>query len=204
MDPDQLITSAKSVGLDGVCLTDHDHVWSEEYIDRLRVKHDFLVIGGSEISTDEGDILVFGFHKPVRKIYDSHELREEIDACGGVMILAHPFRFDHGLVGRYFESTRNGSPQPEKILDAVGRRDVFDIVDALEVCNGQSGRNEKAFCRLVADHVSLGGTGGSDAHATPAVGNCYTVFEEKVNHERDLIDQIKAGCIHGVDSRWKE
>ena len=106
MDPDQLITRAKSVGLDGVCLTDHDHIWSEDQIKRLQDKHGFLVVGGSEISTDVGDVLVFGFHESVRKIFDTHELRELLDECDGVMILAHPFRFDPGLVGRFLLQER--------------------------------------------------------------------------------------------------
>ena len=204
MDPDQLIIRAKSVGLDGVCLTDHDHTWGEDFIARLRDKHDFLVIGGAEISTDEGDILVFGFHESVRDIYDSYELREKLDDCGGVMILAHPFRFDPGLVGRYFASKEKNNHSSQDILEKVGRRDVFSIVDALEVCNGQSGRQEKVFTKLVADQVSLRGTGGSDAHATLGVGNCYTVFEEPVTNERDLIDQIKSGSFYGFDDRWKD
>ena len=199
-----MITRAKSVGLDGVCLTDHDHVWGKEYIQRLREKHDFLVIGGAEISTDEGDILVFGLHESVREIYDSFELREKLDRCGGVMILAHPFRFQPGLVERYFESEKLNNQQPREILEKVGKRDVYHIVDALEVCNGQSGRQEKAFSKLIAHHVALKGTGGSDAHATLGVGNCFTVFDESVNHERDLIDQIKSGNFHSVDDRWKD
>ena len=60
LDPEDLITRAKELGLDGICLTEHDAVWNPTEAQALAEKHDFLVIPGVEISTDDGHILAYG------------------------------------------------------------------------------------------------------------------------------------------------
>jgi len=204
MDPDQLITRAKAIGLDGVCLTDHDHIWGEESLERLRRKHNFLIIGGSEVNTDYGEMLVFGLHRSVLNISSAHHLKKVVDESDGAIVLAHPFRLEPELVYSYFNNTAKPSPKSSAQLEDVGRRAVFKLVDAMEVYNGQSGIKEKEFTKTVAEHLHLGGTGGSDAHAVLGVGSCYTVFEKKIKDERDLIEQIKKGTFHGVDKRWSD
>ncbi|MCP4756435.1 MAG: hypothetical protein GY866_36690 [Proteobacteria bacterium] len=108
------------------------------------------------------------------------------------------------MVGRFSELNGRRREQTSQIMNSLDHRDVFGRIDAMEAYNGQSARNEKALCEAVADHVSLKGTGGSDAHAILGVGSCYTVFEKPVTDERDLIDQIKAGSFYGVDDRWPD
>jgi len=202
MEPDQLVIQAKAQGLDGVCVTEHDQIWGRDTIDWLRERHDFLVIGGVEVSTDLGHILVFGLHRPVREISRARDLRKIVDEVSGVMILAHPFRYDPQVVASYFRPGENGQPRAE-VLDEVCRSGAFELVDALEMYNGQSGFDEIKFTSLVADRVNLKCTGGSDAHAVLGVGACYTVFEDGIHDERDLIAQLKGGRFKGVDGRWK-
>lgn len=202
MDADQLIRRAKAVGLDGVCITEHDHLWEKAAIERLREKHAFLVIGGVEVGTDQGEILVFGLHQPVREIIRAEELRKRVDEAGGFMILAHPFRYEPGL----YDSFPLAFSPREKVVSPkireVSRRTVFALVDALEVFNGRAGRQENAFTQAVAAHLNLGGTGGSDAHAVLGIGSCYTRFFETVYDEKDLIAQLKKGNYQAVDARW--
>jgi uncharacterized protein YbjT (DUF2867 family) len=60
----------------------------QEAIERLRDKHNFLVIGGVEVSTDLGEILVFGLHRSVLQVYEAVQLRamvDEVDGDGGVV-----------------------------------------------------------------------------------------------------------------------
>jgi|TARA_B100001971_G_scaffold213685_1_gene247799 predicted metal-dependent phosphoesterase TrpH len=201
MDPDQLIERAKFIGLDGVCITDHNQVWDADVIAGLRKKHDYLVIGGVEVSTDCGDILAFGLHQSVLKVGRATELRAMVDEAGGVMVIAHPFRSYPALVSAHAHSTTVG---PSRAIDEACSRSELGIVDALEACNGQSSRDEVGFCYAVAECLSLGGTGGSDAHATLGVGACYTEFEDHVEDERDLIRQIKDGQFKAVDDRWAD
>ncbi|MCP4753366.1 MAG: PHP domain-containing protein [Proteobacteria bacterium] len=202
MDPDQAIEQARKIGLDGICLTDHDHIWSEDYIERLRKKHDFLVIGGSEVATDMGEILVFGLHRSVRTIHTARELRRIVDQVQGAMVLAHPFRSEPHLIHYRLDHSRPNDP-PE-IFQEISQRPVFQLVDAMEVFNGQSTRAEKKFTRTVAEYLDIPGTGGSDAHAILGLGYSYTVFDEQIDSERDLIEEINNGKFHGEDQLWNE
>jgi len=204
MDPDQLINRAKLMGLDGVCITEHNQLWDIEAIDRLRERHNFLVIGGVEVSTDLGEILVFGLHRPVLQVYSAVQLKKMVDEAGAVMIMAHPFRTEPEL----FSSFNLSEPDPNEFIpkgiSTISNRPVFELIDALEVYNGRAGLKETAFNMAVAHHFNLPGTGGSDAHAILGVGACYTIFEEEIGDERDLIIQIKQGQFHGVDDRWQK
>lgn len=201
MDPDQLVRRAKQIGLDGVCITEHDQIWDKEAIDRLKIKHDFLVIGGVEVSTDYGEILAFGLHQSVLNISKAKDLRKAVDEVDGVMILAHPFRYEPDLVSGYFASSSNGNCRRQKI-ESVCRDPVFKLVDAVEVYNGRSGFDEVEFAHLVTERLSLKATGGSDSHASLEVGSCYSVFKDRVKNEKDFIAQIKRGRFQGVDGRW--
>lgn len=204
MDPDQLIHQAKLIGLDGVCITEHNQLWDKGAIERLRDKHDFLVIGGVEVSTDLGEILVFGLHKSVLQVYDAVQLRAMVDEVDGVMVMAHPFRSEPELFSRFEVPDSKGDREMIERIQKISARPIFYLLDALEIYNGRSGFNETAFTTAVAQYVDLPGTGGSDAHAILGVGACYTVFEEKINNERDLIKQIKQRRFQGVDDRWRK
>jgi predicted metal-dependent phosphoesterase TrpH len=203
MEPDQLVQKAKIIGLDGVCITEHDQVWSRANIERLKNKHDFLVIGGVEVSTDFGHVLVFGLHDSVREIGTVAELRKIVDTEGGIMALAHPFRYEPEIVNAHFLSISDGSTN-SKELEAVCSDPDFKLIDIMEVYNGRSGINEINFTAMVAKRLGLKAIGGSDAHATLELGTSYTVFEENIRNENDLIAQLKNGRFFGVDTRWSE
>jgi predicted metal-dependent phosphoesterase TrpH len=203
MDPDQLVERAKFMGLDGVCITEHDQIWDVDALARLKTKHDFLVIGGVEVSTDCGEILVFGLHESVLNIFKAQELKETVDEAGAVMILAHPFRYNPDLLAGYFRSKSTGDSGTDVIED-VCQQPVFTMIDAVEVYNGHSGFDEVEFTHLIAERLHLKGSGGSDAHATLEVGSCYTVFEDNIEDEQDFLDQIKSNRFYGVDQRWSD
>lgn len=203
MDPGQLVAQAKRVGLDGVCITEHDQVWDPDVVERLRKKHDFLILGGVEVSTDLGHILVFGLHESVLKIYNARELRSVVDAAGGVMIAAHPFRSDPDPLARYF-FPMPVETDPVKVAQAAAQEPIFGLVDAIEVYNGQSRMEEGALAARLAEHLDLAGSGGSDAHAVLAVGGCCTVFEADIKSDEDFLRELKAKRFYGVDERWSE
>ena len=147
---DDLIREARRIGLDGICLTDHNYVWRPEDVEALRQRHGFLVLRGNEITTDEGDILVFGFDRDVQGIIRLQDLRPQVVEAGGFMIAAHPFRgfltFGVGKLGL----------TPEKAM----KRPVFQYVDAVEVLNGKVTADENRFSGEVADALGITITGG--------------------------------------------
>ena len=198
MDPDQLVRRAQAVGLDGVCITEHDHVWDEGSIARLRERHRFLVIGGAEVSTDHGHVLVFGLHRPVRDVYRLEDLRALADEAGAILVMAHPFRYEPALLEDFASSSDH-----EELLRRISVSLPVHLLEAIEVCNGRSGLREQALSSLLAEEVSLQGTGGSDAHAALEVGSCYSVFPGRISSEAELLAQLKSGSCRAVDPRWQ-
>jgi len=180
---DELIQEARRIGLDGICLTDHNYVWRAEDVEALRQRHGFLVLRGNEITTDQGDILVFGFDADITGIIRLEDLRPQVLEAGGFMIAAHPFRgfltFGVGKLGL----------TPEKAM----KRPVFQYVDAVEVLNGKVTAEENRFAGEVAAGLGVPVTGGSDAHEVDEVGQYATRFAVPIHSEEDLIAALRQG-----------
>jgi predicted metal-dependent phosphoesterase TrpH len=191
MTVDQLVVEARRIGLDAVCLTEHNHVWPKDVVAALREKHGFLVLRGNEITTDQGDVLVFGFHEDIKGIIRLMDLRAKVEAAGGVMIVAHPFR---GFL--VFGVGRTGLTV-EKAIE----REMFKCVDAVEIMNGKVTAKENDFSARVAAGLNLPGTGGSDAHEIVEIGKYATWFPGKVTCEADLLSALKKGDFQAVAYR---
>jgi predicted metal-dependent phosphoesterase TrpH len=180
---ENLIAEARRIGLGGICLTDHNHCREARVLEDLRQRHGYLVLGGNEITTDQGDILVLGLEENIRGVIRLEALREKVLQAEGFMIAAHPFRgfltFGIGYLGL----------TPEK----AGRRPLFQAVDALEVLNGRVSEKENRFAAQVAEGLHLAVTGGSDAHREGEVGRFATRFAGPVRNERELIAALKSG-----------
>jgi hypothetical protein len=147
-------------------------------------------------TSDFGHVLVYGVREPRRfqRFPTAAELRKIVDDAGGAMVLAHPFRKREKPPNTDF-----GSGRSLQLFEQALDLSVFDIVDAVEVHNGLAGDLEKAFAGAVAGARELPTTGGSDTHRYPEVGSTFTVFPDGISTERDLIDAIKAGAMHGGD-----
>ncbi len=178
------VSEAAALGLDGVCITDHHALVPRAELDRLSAAAGILVLGATEVTTEEGDVLVFGLRRAVDHMVTLAELRERALEDGAFMVAAHPFRgfllFGPGHLGM----------SPEK---AVSRR-LFAHVDAVEVCNGRLTPAENGSARQVAERLGLPGTGGSDAHRLDEIGHCVTVFADPITCERDLVAALRAGA----------
>jgi predicted metal-dependent phosphoesterase TrpH len=185
---DDVILEAKRIGLRGVCLTDHNYLWDKAAVDELSHKHDFLVLRGNEITTDQGDMLVFGLETPIQGIIKLDELRSVVSEVEGFIIAAHPFRgfllFGSGQLGL----------TPEKAME----RPLFKKVDSLEVLNSKVTEKENRFAAEVAKGIGLAGTGGSDAHQVSDVGLYATRFFSKITSEKELIDALRGGRYEAV------
>ncbi len=180
---DDLIVAAKKIDLDAVCLTDHNHVWSPNDIEDLKQKHGFQVFRGNEITTDQGDMLVFGMHRDVKGIINLSDLNKMVEPAGGFMIAAHPFR---GFL--VFNTSQIGMT-----VEKAMQRSVYQRVNALEVLNGKVTGPENDFAAEVAAGLGLPGTAGSDAHAVSDVGRYVTCFQKSIGNEQDLVKALKSG-----------
>jgi predicted metal-dependent phosphoesterase TrpH len=178
----ELIQEAKRIGLDAICFTDHNFVWDPERITALQKEHRFLILRGNEITTNQGDMLVFGLDEDIKGIISIESLREKVMAANGFMIAAHPFRgfltFDAGDLGM----------TPQKAM----QNPLFKQVDALEVLNGKVTPRENQFAHQVAEGLNLPATGGSDAHAVSEVGRYATRFSKPIQNEDELVAALKS------------
>ena len=180
---ERLVKEARRIGLDGLCLTDHNHRWPPDRLKAWRQEFGYLILGGNEITTDQGDILVLGLEEDLRGVVRLETLREMVPKAGGFLIAAHPFRgfltFGIGYLGLTPEKAR--------------RRPLFQSVDGVEVLNGRVSEKENRFAAQVAAELGLAVTGGSDAHRAEEVGRYATRFSVRIRNERDLIEALQNG-----------
>jgi hypothetical protein len=182
INPEDLLQKARRVGLDGLCLTEHQHRWDVGEIDHLSRNGGLQIFQGNEITTNQGDILVFGYREDVRGVVPIQDLRKEVQAAGGLMIAAHPFR---GFL-------LFGITQLRMDVEQACQRPVFQYVDGVEVFNCKLTDPENDMARQVAAHLGLLGVAGSDAHRLDEVGRCVTLLEREVHTEKELIEELRA------------
>ena len=188
IDPRELIREAQHLNLDGICLTEHQVLWETADVDRLACDSGIKIFRGNEFTTNQGDILVFGFYKDIKELMMIQDLSEEVKAAGGFMIAAHPFRG--------FKTF--GIGQLQMTVEQACKRKVLEFVDAVEVGNGKLSPDENDMALKVAEKLGLPGTGGSDAHRLDEVGKWVTVFEKEIGNEHELLQELHAGRFNAV------
>jgi predicted metal-dependent phosphoesterase TrpH len=195
MGVDDLVDSAKKLGLDGVCLTDHDAFWSLDEIRPLSKKHNFLVLHGVELNTDAGHILVFGLEHYVFGLHKPAFVRKLVDRQGGVIVAAHPYR------RRFLEGPGRELEARAEMLERASKDRFFQCCDAIEGINGRGTPLENQFSQDLRDQLGINSTAGSDAHRLEQLGTAATRFQKKISGLADLIEEIRAGRFEAVDLR---
>ena len=183
IDPHELVQEARRLNLDGICLTEHQVLWDPAEVDNLAREGGIQIFRGNEFTTNQGDILVFGFYEDIKELMIIQELRAEVQNAGGYMIAAHPFRG--------FKTF--GIGQLQMTVEQAARRKVFEYVDAIEVQNGKLSADENDMARKVAEKLGLPGTAGSDAHRLDEIATSVTVFENDIRTENQLVETLHAG-----------
>ncbi|MGC1479198.1 MAG: CehA/McbA family metallohydrolase [Chthoniobacterales bacterium] len=179
--PEALVAAAKSRGLHGIVITDHNSCRSAEYCCERGLAHsdgtavdDFLVVPGVEVSTADGHLLCIGATLPEMIGVPAVEVERAIHAAGGVAIPAHPYdRWRAGI-------------RPEVLAQLS--------TPVIEVFNAAV--TSRAFNRLALEYAEkqeLHGTAASDAHHASAVGTAITTFEMPDLTVSHLLDALRAG-----------
>jgi hypothetical protein len=158
-------------------------LWQPDEIAELAQGASLKIFRGNEFTTNQGDILVFGYEEDLKELLMIEELHDRVTAAGGFMIAAHPFRgFKTFGIGQLQMTVEQGCT-----------RKVFDFVDAVEIRNGKVSDQENDMAARVTARLGLPGTAGSDAHRLDEVGKWVTDFERAIETERELIEELKAG-----------
>lgn len=188
IDPRELIREARRLALDGICLTEHQVVWDPAEVNALAETAGIRIFRGNEYTTNQGDILVFGFYEDIKELLVIQDLRDKVAAGGGYMIAAHPFRG--------FKTF--GIGQLKMTVEQASKRKVLEFVDAVEIGNGKLSPDENEMARKVAEKLSLPGTGGSDAHRIDEIATWVTVFDNDIKNENELLQELHAGRFQAV------
>jgi len=189
-----LVREAARLQLDGICLTEHQVLWQPDEVAELARETQVMIFRGNEFTTNQGDILVFGYQEDVKDLLMIEELRDQVTAAGGFMVAAHPFRG--------FKTF--GIGQLQMTVEQACNRKVFDFVDAIEIRNGKVSDEENDMAARVAARVGLPGTAGSDAHRLDEVGKWVTDFEREIGNEQALVEELRAGRFAVADQSGRE
>jgi len=176
LTPADLIRGAEERGLDAIAITEHDHLWSEDEIEKLKIETntEVLILRGQEVSSEYGHLLVFGYHGSLEG-YSLGEILSKVHESGGVVIPSHPFRYGN----------------TDRSLKDLA--DEFSQFDAIEALNGNQDAFQNHLGLKVVEEHGITGIGGSDAHSLMMIGRFVTEFYTPIGDEYDLAREIKAG-----------
>jgi predicted metal-dependent phosphoesterase TrpH len=184
IDPRQLIEAAPRIGLDAICITEHEEMEGADVVWRLGKETGFTVFRGVEVYTELGDMLVYGLFRPSFPLQTPFaELLHEVRDAGGAIVPAHPCRGSFGF---------------HHIMGDEKAEFLLANVDAIETRNGGSSPESNDAALVYAERYGLPGLGGSDAHFLMQLGRCLTVFEREIKDETELVEEIKAGRCRAV------
>lgn len=193
LNPDDLIGEATRVGLTGVNITEHDRMWESWDLGPFRTQHEHIFVSnGMEVSTDMGHILAIGLNGYQSGIRRLEKLREVADEQGAFLVVAHPFR--HFFDPVHFK--REGKEPFTLTPEEAARLPVFQLVHGIEVLNGCNTPRENYFALQVAKIMGKPGTGGSDAHSTQGIGYFTAVFEETLESQQHMVEQMHTGRFY--------
>ena len=192
LSPEELIRESKRLGLDGICLTDHDGFWDPREVLALGKEHNYLVLPGCEVTTEEGHLLVYGLSKYIFGMHRAAVVKQMVDEAQGAIVVAHPYR------RVYREHADKDDASYEEMLDRAARNEVFGKINAVEVLNSRGSDQENAFSLDIAKRFHMKGTGASDAHKIEDIGTFATDFERPISCLEEFIQEIKAGRFNPI------
>ncbi len=164
---------AGEIGLDGVCITEHDVFHERGNIDLLAREFGVKVFVGTEIYSSNGDILCFGLDRIPEEQIPASELVGRVSAMGGATIAAHPFRNNFRGIGELITALPD--------------------LTAVEAFNGNTSMEDNLRALDHARERGIPVTGSSDAHRADRVGCFATEFKDPVNSLQDLIVNLRQG-----------
>lgn len=178
LDPAQLLQHLSPTGLQGLVITEHDHLWSGDEISELNNTLPYgRIYRGVEVSSRNGHFLVIGLKQrdlPKRGIPIDALLRH-IHGKDTAIIWAHPY-LNYGSLAEPL----SGDEMP-------GRIDAVEVASSVTL-----GENHQKAMQMAKDR-GWTAVAGSDAHALGQVGFAHTLFQELPEDETALAAAIREG-----------
>ena len=192
INPFKLIERAKQVGLDGIAITEHNIIWQEdEKRELIKRANSLVLLFGVEVNVKKSEeaghsktgehYLIFWPPKSlppvVHEYMDEQLLFTSVSEVGGVVIVAHPFRFNAHFDRKFLHPYHiNGIEVKSTNIDDYGKQKALALSEKMGLCS--------VAC--------------SDAHSLSSVGKYYTEFPAPISNELDLIRAIQEKKCHPV------
>ncbi len=173
---EEIVVRAKGIGLDGICITDHESNEIASEAEIIARENNFPIFVGAEILTFEGDMTVFGLDKLPTRMLHAQELLDLVWKHDGVAICSHPYRQNGRGMGDLMKS----------LINPIG----------IEAFNGSTPEKLNLKAYHVALELGLPALGGSDAHNREQVGKFATLFPKNTKTLRDFIDAVKSKQVY--------
>ncbi len=169
VNPKDVLKIAKKKGMTAIAITDHNEIKGAIKAKKLRI---IPVIQGIEISSSAGHILGYGVDCKIKRDLTVEETIEEVHDCGGIAVIAHPFRLWSGLG------------------EKVARASVL-LADGIEIFNGRCTARNNARAKSLADEFKKAYTAGSDAHFADEIGKVMLDIDCEPDNFVDCVVKIK-------------
>lgn len=176
MSPKKLIKVARSKGLRGLAVTDHNAFKGAVEAGKENMYNDFFIIYAEEVKTEYGDIIGL-FIKEEIESRNFLDVVKEIKGQKGLVVLPHPFSKNTKL--------------PEKL--------IANNIDIIEIFNARQKNIKNNQAKVLAEKYKKPVIAGSDAHNYFEIGRAYVELKDEIKNLDDIKKAIKNNHtnIHG-------
>lgn len=172
--PEQIIRKAKSLGLSGIAITDHETTNAWAAARKEAKKQGIIFIPGVELETKSGHLLGIGINEPVSNFLTVEESIDGIHDAGGIAVAPHPYDM-----------------RAQGIGNLAFKADAVEIFNSLNIDMISNRFAVSKFKKSPIPKVV-----GSDAHSLEMIGNSLNIIRA---HDLDsVLREIKKGRVEFV------
>lgn len=175
---EEIVRRAREMGLDGICITDHDSMGLEDYATEYAKKQNYPIIVGVEYLSLDGDITAFGINTFPSERIPAQEFIDMVHSQGGVCISAHPFR-----------NNNRGLEHKLGIVKGLDGIEAFNASTSPEA-NGEA----LEYCRM----LGIQPVGVSDCHVYEKIGQFATWLPDGIETVEDFVAAFKQSLCYPV------
>jgi predicted metal-dependent phosphoesterase TrpH len=162
------IQAAIQAGLDGIAITDHEKLVPSRRLEELRAQYTpFILYTGIEVPANGLHWLVLGLHDPLLEgpFWNYRDLHAYVRSKGGLIILAHPYRYKPWLGVNLDHHTPDG----------------------IEVRSTNTPITRENKIRKLAEKLCIVPVINSDAHRSGSIGPYYNDVNYPAHDDAGLI-----------------
>ncbi len=175
---EDMVARARALGLDAICITDHDSLGLRQQAASYAAKVGFPIFVGAEYYSLQGDIVAFGMEELPKRRIDAQAFIKQVNRQGGLCFAAHPYRNNNRGVGDALFA-----------LQGLGGVEAFNASTSFAA-------NRKAL--LAARRLGLPAFGVSDCHRLEKLGVYATLLPGWAHNTKELLALLRQGYARPV------